>query len=242
MDRRERKKAQTRDLIRTVAHAMFAEQGFDSVTIADIAQAADVAVQTVFNHFATKEQLFFDGRTPWVDGAAEAVRNRPLSISALDALCSYLAGVADSMVSDLGSTERGSYIATLEASDAPAHRRAARGVDLPPAPRPDRAGRSGDRRAAHGSHLAGRGPRAGPGEAVARGRGWEPGRDSGSRRPAAHADAAGAGNGERHQGRPATPHRLAAAGSPGRLIPTGQARQTEIRRRPARDWPRRPRA
>jgi AcrR family transcriptional regulator len=118
MDRRARKKARTRDLIRTVAHAMFAEQGFDSVTIADIAQAADVAVQTVFNHFATKEQLFFDGRTPWVDGAAEAVRNRPLSISALDALCSYLAGVADSMVSDLGSTERGSYIATLEASDA----------------------------------------------------------------------------------------------------------------------------
>ena len=73
-DRRARKKAQTREPIRTVAHRMFAERGFDAVTIADIAREADVAVQTVFNHFATKEELFFDGRADWVDGAA---RRRP---------------------------------------------------------------------------------------------------------------------------------------------------------------------
>ena len=49
---------------------MFAERGFEAVTIADVARGADVAVQTVFNHFATKEELFFDGRADWVDGAA----------------------------------------------------------------------------------------------------------------------------------------------------------------------------
>ena len=64
VDRRARKKAQTRELIRTVAHRLFAERGFDAVTIADIAREADVAVQTVFNHFATKEELFFDGPGP----------------------------------------------------------------------------------------------------------------------------------------------------------------------------------
>ena len=39
------------------------------MTIADIARESDVAVQTVFNHFATKEELFFDGR--------DAVGRRP---------------------------------------------------------------------------------------------------------------------------------------------------------------------
>lgn len=36
------------------------EHGFDKVTIDDIASAADVARKTVFNHFARKEDMFFD--------------------------------------------------------------------------------------------------------------------------------------------------------------------------------------
>src|SRR4051812_50104222 len=77
MDRRARKKARTREEIRTAARAMFAARGFEAVTIAHIAAAADVAVQTGFNHFATKEDLFFDGPTPWVEGAAAAGPPRP---------------------------------------------------------------------------------------------------------------------------------------------------------------------
>ena len=67
-DRRARKKAQTRALIRDTARRLFAERGFEAVTTADVAAAADVAVQTVFNHFSSKEELFFDGRTPWSRG------------------------------------------------------------------------------------------------------------------------------------------------------------------------------
>jgi AcrR family transcriptional regulator len=115
-DRRAQKKAQTRQLIRTVAHEMFAEHGFDSVTIADIAAKADVAVQTVFNHFATKEDLFFDGRTPWVDGPAEAVRSRDASVSPLTALRGYLVEVSRSLVGSLCTEERRRYWATLQAS------------------------------------------------------------------------------------------------------------------------------
>jgi AcrR family transcriptional regulator len=38
---------------------LFVERGFDEVTIAEVAEAADVSVNTVFNHFPTKEDLFF---------------------------------------------------------------------------------------------------------------------------------------------------------------------------------------
>ena len=57
--RRERKKEQTRRVIAEAAMHLFMERGFETVTIAEIAEAADVSVNTVFNHFPTKEDLFF---------------------------------------------------------------------------------------------------------------------------------------------------------------------------------------
>ncbi|MGY1762724.1 TetR/AcrR family transcriptional regulator [Geodermatophilus sp. SYSU D00779] len=116
MDRRARKKAQTRTLIRETAQRLFAERGFEAVTIADIAAAADVAVQTVFNHFPTKEDLFFDGHTPWVDGAAEAVRSRPVGTAPLDALHAYLVDRVALHVRQLTTSEGRLFDATLEAS------------------------------------------------------------------------------------------------------------------------------
>jgi AcrR family transcriptional regulator len=118
LDRRARKKAQTREQIRGIAHRLFGERGFDAVTIADVARQADVAVQTVFNHFATKEELFFDGRVDWVDGPAEAVRSRAASVPPLTAVREYLVGLAGSLVSSLAHEERRRYTVTLLASDA----------------------------------------------------------------------------------------------------------------------------
>jgi len=117
-DRRARKKAQTRERIRSVAHRLFNEHGFEAVTIADIAHECDVAVQTVFNHFATKEELFFDGRVSWVDGPAEAVRSRERSIPPLTALRSYLVELVAQRVSSHVCPDRRRTVATLEASDA----------------------------------------------------------------------------------------------------------------------------
>ena len=116
-DRRARKKAQTREQIRSTARRLFADQGFDAVTTADIAREADVAVQTIFNHFATKEDLFFDGRTPWLDGAATAVRDRDPEIPPLRALRGYLVQLVETMVGSMSSAERRTYVRTLEASD-----------------------------------------------------------------------------------------------------------------------------
>jgi AcrR family transcriptional regulator len=116
IDRRARKKAQTRTLIRETAQALFAERGFEAVTIADIAAAADVAVQTVFNHFPTKEDLFFDGHTWWIEGAAEAVRTRPPGVAPLDALHVYLVERVAVHVRQLATREGRSFDTTLEAS------------------------------------------------------------------------------------------------------------------------------
>jgi len=117
-DRRARKKAQTREGIRAVAHRLFAERGFEAVTIADVAAEADVAVQTVFNHFTTKEDLFFNGRAPWVTGPAEAVRDRAPSVAPLSALRSYLIDLVEARIGSLGERERRCYVDTIEASDA----------------------------------------------------------------------------------------------------------------------------
>ena len=85
-DRRARKKAATRALVLSTAQGLFAERGFDAVTIADIASTADVAVQTVFNHFSTKEELFFADRAEWVAAPAEAVSGRAADESPEQAL------------------------------------------------------------------------------------------------------------------------------------------------------------
>ncbi|MCZ2822729.1 helix-turn-helix domain containing protein [Modestobacter sp. VKM Ac-2977] len=111
--RRERRKAQTRTEIRAAAQRLFAERSFDAVTIADIAATADVAVQTVFNHFDSKEALFFDGRTPWVEGVAAAVTARPHGTGPLAALRSYLESDLHQLLEQEAQPEHRSYLEAL---------------------------------------------------------------------------------------------------------------------------------
>jgi AcrR family transcriptional regulator len=73
---RERKKRQVRQKISDVATAMFLVHGFDNVTVAQIAAAADVSQQTVFNYFPTKESMFFDRAESMTNAVADAVRQR----------------------------------------------------------------------------------------------------------------------------------------------------------------------
>ncbi|MEV6242083.1 helix-turn-helix domain-containing protein [Lentzea sp. NPDC051838] len=57
---RERKKALTRATIAACAAELFARNGFRAVTMIEVAEAAEVSEQTVYNHFPTKESLVFD--------------------------------------------------------------------------------------------------------------------------------------------------------------------------------------
>src|ERR687888_1901998 len=73
---RERKKRQTRELIAETARRLFAEHGFERVTVATIARAADVSEQTVFNYFPTKEDLVYWRLGAFEDELLTTIRDR----------------------------------------------------------------------------------------------------------------------------------------------------------------------
>ena len=81
---RERKKRAAREAIAATARRLFAERGYDVVTVAEIAAAADVSEKTVFNYFATKEDLAFAGREEGISQFVAAITERPPSGSVLD--------------------------------------------------------------------------------------------------------------------------------------------------------------
>jgi AcrR family transcriptional regulator len=73
---RERKKRETRQRIADMAMGLFMARGFDNVTVAEVARAADVSVNTVFNYFTTKEDLFADRQQLAVDLPQQVLRER----------------------------------------------------------------------------------------------------------------------------------------------------------------------
>jgi AcrR family transcriptional regulator len=81
---RERKKRETRETIARAAWKLFARRGFDAVTVADIARAANVSEKTVFNYFPTKEDLVFGAGMQRTAALIEAVRTRPPGASIVE--------------------------------------------------------------------------------------------------------------------------------------------------------------
>ena len=78
---RERKKRERRDAIAAHALRLFADNGFERVTMREIAQAADVSEPTVFNYFPTKESLVFSEDRERELALLRAVRDRPSGTS-----------------------------------------------------------------------------------------------------------------------------------------------------------------
>src|SRR5205809_2401892 len=96
---RERKKQQTRQQIFDAASRLFEAKGFDRVSVAEIARAADVSEVTVFNYFTTKEDLFYGGMEFFEEQLIESVRSRPKGDSAVKAFRRRLLVGADRLES-----------------------------------------------------------------------------------------------------------------------------------------------
>src|SRR5581483_5701222 len=82
---RERKKQRTRQLIADTARRLFVERGFERVTVAEVARAAEVSEATVFNYFPTKEDLLYWRLESFEQELLETVRDRKRGESFLDA-------------------------------------------------------------------------------------------------------------------------------------------------------------
>jgi AcrR family transcriptional regulator len=115
---RERKKRQTRLTISEVATTMFIERGFENVTVAEVAAAAGVSVNTVFNYFATKEELFFDRGSEVAEASSRIVRERKRGESAVAALRRSFRKAVKGETTLLLSRGIERFLATIEASPA----------------------------------------------------------------------------------------------------------------------------
>jgi AcrR family transcriptional regulator len=87
---RERKKQQTRQLLADTARRLFAKRGFENVSVAEIARAADVSEATVFNYFPTKEDLVYVGLEAFESELLRAVRARPAGEAVIDAFGRFI--------------------------------------------------------------------------------------------------------------------------------------------------------
>jgi AcrR family transcriptional regulator len=87
---RERKKQQTRELIAETARQLFAERGFERVTVAEIARVADVSEKTVFNYFPTKEDLVYWRLESFEEELLGTLRDRAAGESVLAAFVRFV--------------------------------------------------------------------------------------------------------------------------------------------------------
>jgi len=89
---RDRKRVLTRQSILAAAERLFEERGFDRVTVAEIADAANVSVKTLFVYFRSKEDLVFTD-TWLLDLCLDALRTRPEGTSPGEAITRALAAL-----------------------------------------------------------------------------------------------------------------------------------------------------
>src|SRR3954468_8026672 len=87
---RERKKVRTRDAIRAAALALFAQHGFEKVTVAQVAERAEVSEATAFNYFPTKEDLVVSRLEEFRAEMLAAVRDRAEGVGATAAFRDFL--------------------------------------------------------------------------------------------------------------------------------------------------------
>jgi AcrR family transcriptional regulator len=102
---RERKKQRTRELIADTALQLFLERGFDAVTVAEIAQAAEVDAKTIYNYFPSKPDLVHRRLEAFETDLLNAVRERKPGESILTAFAGFVLG-SQGMLADEDASGR----------------------------------------------------------------------------------------------------------------------------------------
>jgi AcrR family transcriptional regulator len=92
---RERKKQQTRETIARAALRLFAEQGYDQTTLAEIAEAADVAPRTIFAYFESKEDILLCEEGSFLAALKRRLEERPAGTTTVDAIREFLVGIKE---------------------------------------------------------------------------------------------------------------------------------------------------
>ena len=147
---RERKKARTREAISSAALGLFAERGFRSTTVDEIAAAADVSPRTFFRYFATKEDAVLADHDHRLAAVRQALADGAVEEPVTATIRRALSALVDALTVDeregltrarIVSTEPSVLARSLEMQaayeDAIAHEIAARlGVDADEDPRP----------------------------------------------------------------------------------------------------------
>jgi AcrR family transcriptional regulator len=87
---RERKKLRTKRTIVEVATRLFLEHGYHRTTLAQIAEAAELAPSTFFNYFATKHDIVFCLHDAATESARRRVLGRPQGEPANEAVMAWL--------------------------------------------------------------------------------------------------------------------------------------------------------
>jgi AcrR family transcriptional regulator len=90
---RERKRARTRATIITAALDLFATNGYQGTTLAQIADAAEIASSTLHTYFPAKEDILFCGQDAAAATARTRILERPPTESLTEALLAWLTDI-----------------------------------------------------------------------------------------------------------------------------------------------------
>ncbi len=103
---RVRKKQRTRQVIGDAALRLFLERGFDHVTVAEIAEAAEVDAKTIYNYFPGKPDLLYHRLEAFETGLLDAVRDRKPGESILTAFARYALDSQRGLLADDQASEQ----------------------------------------------------------------------------------------------------------------------------------------
>lgn len=94
---RTRKKNRIRSNILFVAKELFAERGYQAVTVAEIADKADVSVKTLFTYFRSKEDLAFQDELLLCEDLLSAISERRKGQSLFETVSQFYFRLIQSM-------------------------------------------------------------------------------------------------------------------------------------------------